>query len=486
MLRKTAILVLATSCLTAMCQTNEPVVSNADVISMAKAGISEDTIILSIQRGPTSFETSPQALIAMKKAGLSDKVLRAMLDAPQKAATAQPGVRLAQQPPANTSVTSAVRKDAQALFEQALNSIGAENLIRQVKSIRRQAEVVRTSQGSDTRFSRETTRILPEKMAVVDTMDGRSETTVATPDFGYVTKGEATSEMPWVNVVDTLQFLRIDPLYVAQQPYDFDVEFACEVQGPEGISCNQIRITHIVSHAKAVWLIGPEGSILSVRTESPLPKQQVNYSDYRSVEGIQLPFHLIRTSGEERTEITVRQYEINPSIDASLFTKPEFSPPPSSRPTSANSPSLAAGPTGLSFRVLQEKSVPYTQEFNGGASTTCSIVGGSNTTVSATAFGNSAYGQANTSFNQQMSCNSYDTTIRWPHILNVMFVEASNGNSYIIGCDRAWRWSKCVPLRVGDVFSAHFTNKGVEVSAVSPKGKDESLTYQILQSAVAR
>ena len=85
-----------------------------------------------------------------------------------------------------------------------------------------------------------------------------------------------------------------------------------------------------------------------------------------------------------------------------------------------------------------------------------------------------------------MTCNSYDTTIRWPHVLNVMFAQASDGNSYIIACDRAWRWSKCVPLRAGDVFKAHFTDKGIEVEAISVKINDESPTYHILQSRASR
>ena len=47
-------------------------ITNSDVISMTKAGIGEQTIILAIQRGPVKFDTSPQALIALKTGGVSD------------------------------------------------------------------------------------------------------------------------------------------------------------------------------------------------------------------------------------------------------------------------------------------------------------------------------------------------------------------------------------------------------------------------------
>ena len=70
--------------------------TNADVIEMAKAGLPERTIILAIQKGPTSFDTSPQALIQLKNQGVSASVLDAMLQsgsAPAAASQTAPAVR---------------------------------------------------------------------------------------------------------------------------------------------------------------------------------------------------------------------------------------------------------------------------------------------------------------------------------------------------------------------------------------------------------
>lgn len=55
--------------------------ANSDVVKMVTSGLAEDTIILAIRRGPTKFDTSPDALIALKKSGVSDNILRAMLTA---------------------------------------------------------------------------------------------------------------------------------------------------------------------------------------------------------------------------------------------------------------------------------------------------------------------------------------------------------------------------------------------------------------------
>lgn len=56
------------------------VLTNADIVRMARAGISNDIIQREIQLSETNFTTSPTALIELKKQGISDEVLGAILD----------------------------------------------------------------------------------------------------------------------------------------------------------------------------------------------------------------------------------------------------------------------------------------------------------------------------------------------------------------------------------------------------------------------
>jgi hypothetical protein len=60
-------------------QGTRSVMTNSDVAQMAKAGISESTILLAIQKSSTDFDTSAQSLVDLKKQGVSDKLLDAML-----------------------------------------------------------------------------------------------------------------------------------------------------------------------------------------------------------------------------------------------------------------------------------------------------------------------------------------------------------------------------------------------------------------------
>jgi hypothetical protein len=67
-----------------------------------------------------------------------------------------------------------------------------------------------------------------------------------------------------------------------------------------------------------------------------------------------------------------------------------------------------------------------------------------------------------------------------------MFVEGSDGVDYIIACDRAWRWSKCTPLKAGDTFLAQRGSKGFVVQSFNTKSKEQEETYSVLQSKSVR
>jgi hypothetical protein len=57
------------------------VLRNADVVKMVKAGLSDSIIIATIRGSTCQFDSSPDALIQLKKGGVSDTVLTAIVGA---------------------------------------------------------------------------------------------------------------------------------------------------------------------------------------------------------------------------------------------------------------------------------------------------------------------------------------------------------------------------------------------------------------------
>lgn len=113
MLRKLAVLLLFHSVSQAFWgQSNPTAVTNSDLIRMANAGIGDQTIILAIQRGPTMLDTSPEALILLKKAAVSDQVLSATLAATKS--QSQPHME-----PGQSALTSSLDKSQEASAQNA-------------------------------------------------------------------------------------------------------------------------------------------------------------------------------------------------------------------------------------------------------------------------------------------------------------------------------------------------------------------------------
>jgi hypothetical protein len=427
-------------------------ITNADVINMTKAGIGEQTIVAAIQHGPTKFDTSAQALIILKTGGVSDLVLNAVLGAVNnKDQTRTPQI-----------------VDAAALFQKALNAIGPHEKIAAVRSTRWKGVELRNAQGGTQSFERESIRVYPDSAYMTSRGSaGPLQTRVVTPDFSYSSSGNMTAAIPTTDLETIRDQLTFDTFNIAQHAEDFTITYAGEEQ-IGAVNAEKLKISK--SGRAVTWLIDPQtGRLLSARLSEPSGDVETHFADWRLLSGIYSPFKRQMTGPGGSNDLTIAEYEINPPIDEKLFQRP-------ARNISQ----------GLSLKVMQSQSVPYTQESGGGVSTSCNIVGTANTSAYANTVGTNTYGNATTNSNQHMSCNSYDTTVRWPHVLNVMFADASDGNSYMFACDRAWRWSKCVPLQAGQIFSARFTDKGLEVEAFNTKGKQENPTYHVLQSRSSR
>jgi hypothetical protein len=66
----------------------QEVLTNESVINMVKAGLPESVIVQKVQSGSKKFDTSTDGLIKLKRAGVPDKVIEAMMGAPAAAAPA--------------------------------------------------------------------------------------------------------------------------------------------------------------------------------------------------------------------------------------------------------------------------------------------------------------------------------------------------------------------------------------------------------------
>lgn len=72
---------LALSIVCAAQAPNNPGLTNADIVKMMRAGLPESIIVREIRQSGSAFNTSPEALIQLKKQGASERILNAVMDA---------------------------------------------------------------------------------------------------------------------------------------------------------------------------------------------------------------------------------------------------------------------------------------------------------------------------------------------------------------------------------------------------------------------
>src|SRR5213078_2637193 len=65
-------------------QQKNPALTNDDILKMVKGGLQETTVLNAITANETDFDVSAKALLDLKQAGISDKIIDAMLSAESK------------------------------------------------------------------------------------------------------------------------------------------------------------------------------------------------------------------------------------------------------------------------------------------------------------------------------------------------------------------------------------------------------------------
>jgi hypothetical protein len=383
------------------------------------------------------------------------------------------------------SVTTDTSGNTAALkiVEKALNSVGSPDKLKTIAATRLLWKATKSASGSKTTAEVERIAVYPDRL-YIETRPavGPITAVVVTPEFAYLSNSQGKTQLPPAIAGDYRTAMKFDTAYVAQHMGEFT--FALDGQETVGSEkCDRVRIK-LGDGNEEVWTIDGSGKTLRRTGRSSTGDYSIQNSDFRGIDDLTYPYHRITATSGSTIESSFDLYQVNPpkyALNAALFDPPKGQ----TANTSYTLPAPGAG-GGLTIRVLEGQSVPYVQKIGGGPSTSCTISGGSTTAYSANTIGNYTYGNANTSTGLHMTCNTYDTTMNWPHVLNVMLVEASDGNAYMIACDRAWAWSKCVPLRAGDTFNARQTSKGLAVQALNAKGKESEPTYAILQSKTLR
>jgi hypothetical protein len=186
--------------------------------------------------------------------------------------------------------------------------------------------------------------------ATLQPTTGEASTVVVTPEFNYLISGKMTTLVPPAVLQDLLTSLRLDPMYIAKHRD----EYSCVSDGTEQVGNVSTAKLKIVSAGVAgQFNADPStGRLLRTTQNSSAGQTTIDYSDWRLVDGIYVPFKRHFASTTSTSDVSVSEYQVNPTIDSSWFQ-----------------PIAGQVAASLTFKVLQAESVPYTVQTNGGIST---------------------------------------------------------------------------------------------------------------------
>lgn len=443
------VLLLAVISARAGAQSSGVPLKNADIVQMMKSGLESHTIVLLIKQGPCDFDTSAQALIKLKKAGVSEPVIDAMITSTGSALT-----------PVDAPMSG------ETLLEKALDAFGPRGELAEIHAVRWSGHVVETVNGEQTTpFEEERTEVFPDHLSLtIRPYVGPDAKLVVAPEYGYQSVDNLTRAIGSASAESFRQEVRFEPAYIAQHAGDYSLTpLGSEERG--GVPVEVLKIA--LGTAEYVWRIDAQtGLLLSVQCQMGSGELITReYTDYRPVGGVQLPFKWRTTEDGRTTETTIKQYEINPAVGSGVFQRPE---------------NLSGG-GALSLKVVDSRSVEYAQELLGNKSAACQLSQARNTSV-VDPLSDIHFEKGTAPSNLKMDCNSWDTTKLFPRKLNAMLVVASDGNAYLLTCDQGAVLSKCFPLTAGRVFRAMHTDTGIAVLGRNAKGKEQEVNYSIVQA----
>lgn len=234
----------------------------------------------------------------------------------------QPGAKLAGAAPASSN------PEGVALLNKVIEAAGGAAKLQGIKSVRQKATITLKAQGVS--VDAEETVLGDDKVHLKLNTPGGELVMVATGQGGFMSMAAmgGTRDMPASQRDDTLKGLHHEVWYIAQHAADPKFSFAA--QGKEKIGSVEASVLDINSGGDQLrWFVDPQtGHVLRAQFQGNGPTgpgtQVVDFSDWKAIDGVSVPFHQeVSMNGEAAISTVVSSIEFNPTVDAKIFDKPD-------------------------------------------------------------------------------------------------------------------------------------------------------------------
>jgi len=230
-------------------------------------------------------------------------------------------------PPGAAKAATASNSQGQALIAKVIESLGGAAKVRSVKALREKSTVLAKTPQGEMSIDMEEVAAFPDQLWQKMRMPMGEMTMVISPSAAFMKSPMGSQDLPGAQKEDGLKELKRHPIFVAQ--HADDPKFIFAAGGTEKIGDVEAQILDInADGAQVRWYVDPQtGHILRTSAQTMgmggPGEQVVDYSEWKDVEGLSLPFKLkIKQSGNDAGSQDIHELQINPAVDPKLFEKP--------------------------------------------------------------------------------------------------------------------------------------------------------------------
>jgi len=292
----------------------------ADFLEQYRAGIAKVTIE-DVSRAAGKYVHKDQlATLVVGKAADFDKPLSTYGPVTTLDITIPP-------PPGAAKAATASNSEGQALIAKVIASLGGAEKVKSVKALREKSTLLAKTPQGDMSIQMEEIAAFPDQLWQKMRMPMGEMTMVISSSAAFMKSPMGSQDLPGAQKEDALKELKRHPIFVAQ--HADDPKFIFAAGGTERIGDVDAQILDInADGAQVRWYVDAQtGHILRTSAQTtgmggPV-EQVVDYSEWKDVEGINLPFKLkIKQGGNDAGTEDIQELQVNPAVDPKLFEKP--------------------------------------------------------------------------------------------------------------------------------------------------------------------
>jgi hypothetical protein len=151
---------------------------------------------------------------------------------------------------------------------------------------------------------------------------------IVTPESAFMSaEGVGTQDMPSSQKSERLEQIHRDIIYVAQHVGDPAFSFAAA--GTDKSGSGETTIVDVAGPDVTLrWFVDPRSGKIVRETYKAMGQSgpvdaETDFSDWKEVEGLNLPFHREnKQGGQGASTVQYSKIELNPRVDPKIFEKP--------------------------------------------------------------------------------------------------------------------------------------------------------------------